>query len=60
MAVKQLSTLLQEIISKNNGNYYCINCRCSIKTQNKIKKHKGFCKNNDYCYIKMPEKGKKL
>ena len=49
--------LLREIISKDNADYYCINCLCSFRTESKLKSHENVCKNHDYCYIEMPKKG---
>ena len=60
MIVKSSSAILQKIISKNNGDYYCINCLCSFRTKNKLKTHKSFCKNHNYCYVEMAEKGKDI
>ena len=37
---KKLSALLREITSKNNGDFYCLNCRHSFRTKNKLGMHK--------------------
>ena len=42
---------------KNNGDYYCINCLHSFRTKNKLKSRENLCKNHDYCYTEMPQKG---
>ena len=42
---------------KNNGDYYCINCLHSFRIKNKLKSRENLCKNHDYCYIEMPQKG---
>ena len=34
--LKTLSSLLREITLKNNGDFYCLNCRHSFRTKNKI------------------------
>ena len=39
-AVKIVSALLRRIISKNNSNFYCLNCRHSSRTKNKLESHK--------------------
>ena len=39
-AVKRLSSLFKGITSNNNGDFYCLNCFCSYRTENKLKKHK--------------------
>ena len=43
-AVKNLSVLFKEIISKNKGDYI----------------HENVCKNHDYCHTEMPEKSKNI
>ena len=34
LAVKKLCTLLRGIISKHNGNFCCLNCLHSFRTEN--------------------------
>ena len=60
LAVKSLSALYRGITSNNNGDFYCLNCFCSYKTENKLKNHKKVCENRDYCYVEMPEEDKIL
>ena len=48
LAVKRLSGLLNEITSKHNGDFYCLNCLHSYRTENKLKRHEKVCKNYDY------------
>ena len=38
-AVKSFSALFRKITSNNNGDFYCLNCFCSYRTENKLKKH---------------------
>ena len=57
---KNLSSSLQEIESKRNGDYYCVNCLHSFRTEKKPKTHKNVCKNHEYCYREMPEEGKHI
>ena len=59
LAVKSLSTLFRGITSKHEGDFYCLNCFCSYRTENKLKKHKKVCKNYDYCYVEMSKEGNK-
>ena len=40
--------------------YYCLNCFQLYTTENKLKKHKNFCENHDYCYVEMPEEHNKI
>ena len=42
------------------GDFYCLNCFCSYRTENKLKKHKKVCENHDYCYVEMPKEDKIL
>ena len=48
---KKLSALFCEITSKHDGDFYCLNCLYSFRTENKLKEHENVCKNHDYCYI---------
>ena len=52
---KKLSALFCEITSKHDGDFYCLNCLYSFRTENKLKEHENVCKNHDYCYIEMPK-----
>ena len=54
LAVKSLSRLLRGINSNHDGDYYCLNCFHSYRTENKLNAHKKICKNNEYCNIEMP------
>ena len=54
LAVKSLSRLLRGITSNHVGDYYCLNCFHSYRTENKINAHKKICGNNEYCNIEMP------
>ena len=54
LAVNQLSTLLRRITSKHHGDFYCLNCLHSFRTENKLKSHEKVCKNKDFCGIVMP------
>ena len=40
LAAKKLSLLLKGITSKNNGDFYCLNCLHSFRTKNKLESHK--------------------
>ena len=60
LVVKDLSALFREITSKHEGDFYCLNCFCSCRTKNRLKKHKKVCENHDYCYVEMPEEDNKI
>ena len=53
LAVKSLSRLLRGITSNHDGDYYCLNCFHSYRTENKLNAHKKVCENHDYCNIEM-------
>ena len=54
LAVKNLSASFRGILY-NNGNFYCLNCFHSFRTENKLKKHKNLCENHGYCYVEIPK-----
>ena len=60
LAVKSLSALYRGVTGNNNGDFYCLNCFCSYRTENKLKKHKKVWENDDYCYVEVPEEGNKI
>ena len=60
LVVKDLSALIREITSKHEGDFYCLNCFCSYRTEIRLKKHKKVCENHDYCYVEMPEEDNKI
>ena len=60
LPVKRLSALFRGITSKHEGYFYCLNCFQSYTTENKLKNHKNFCGNHDYCYVEMPEEYNKI
>ena len=60
LAVKSLPALFRGITSNNNGDFYCLNCFCSYRTESKLKKHKKVSKNDDYCYVEIPEEDNRI
>ena len=55
-----MTALFRGIISKHEGDFYCLNCFQSYTTESKLKKQKKVCKNYDYCYVEMPKKDNKI
>ena len=53
LSIKILSILLREIKSKHHGDFYCLSCLHSFRTENKLKSHEKVCKNKDFCGIVM-------
>ena len=59
-AVKSLSVLLRGITSNHNGDFYCLNCFHSCRTEKKLKKHERVCNDHVYCYVEMLDEGNKI
>ena len=59
-AVKRLSGLLTGVTGNNNGDFYCLNCFHSYRTEDKLEKHKNICENHDYCRVEMPNEDNKI
>ena len=57
--IRSLSRSFRGITANNNGDFYCLGCLHSFRTDNALKRHERLCDNNDYCYVKMPTKDKK-
>ena len=56
-----MSSLVREITSKHQGDFYSLNCLHSFRTENKLIFHTKVSKNKDFCEIAMSsEKGKIL
>ena len=60
LVVKNLSRLLRGISSNHDGDYYCLNCFHSYRTENKLNANKKICENHDYCNIEMPSPNKNV
>ena len=45
LAVKNLSAMLRRIMSKYNGDFYCLNCLHSLRTKSKRKYQIKVCEN---------------
>ena len=48
LAVKNLSALLRGIASKDDGDFFCLNCLHSFKKKSKLKSQKKVCENKDF------------
>ena len=60
LAVKSLCALFGGITSNNNGDFFCLNCFCLYRAENKLKKHNKLCDNYDYGYVEMSEEDNKI
>ena len=54
IVVKSLSKLLRGVSSNHDGNYCCLSCFRSYRTENKLNAHKKVCENHKCCNIEMP------
>ena len=52
--IRSLSRFFRGITSNLCGDFYCLNCLHSFRTDNALKKHERLCDNNDYCNVEMP------
>ena len=52
--IRNLSRLLRGITSNHNGDFYCLNCLHSFRTDNVLKRHEKWRDNNNYCNAEMP------
>ena len=53
-SIRSLSRLFRGITSNHHGDFYCLNCLHSFRTDNALKRHERLCDNNDYCNVEMP------
>ena len=60
LAVKELFTLLRGITPKHHGDFYCLNCLNSFRTENKLKSHEKVYKDKDFSGIVIPSEKDKL
>ena len=51
--IKSLSRLFRGITLNNNGDFHCLGCLNSFRTDNKVKRHERLCNNHDYCHGEM-------
>ena len=57
--IRSLSRLFRGITAHFNGEFYCLGCLHSFRTDNALKRHERLCGNNDYCHVEMPTKDDK-
>ena len=48
---KKLLALLTGITSRNNDDFYYLNCLHYFRTKNKLESHKSVCENKDFCNV---------
>ena len=57
LSLKQLPALLKGTTSKHQGDFCCLKCLKSHKSQ---KSHKILCRDKDFCNIVMPSEDTKI
>ena len=55
IAIKSVPALLRDVTSKHHGDFYCLNCFHSYRTEKKLNEHEDLCIKNAFGAIKMPE-----
>ena len=53
---RSLSRLFRGITVNHHGDFYCVNCLHSFRTNNALKRHERLCGNNDYCHAEIPSR----
>ena len=48
-----LPRLFRGITANNNGDFYCLGCLHSFRTDSVLKRHERLCDNNDYCHVEI-------
>ena len=54
--IRSLPRLFRGITANHNGDFYCLNCLHSFRTDNALKRHDRLCDNSDYFHVEMPTK----
>ena len=52
--------MLRGIISKNNVEFYCLNCLHSFRTKNKLESHNKVCENKDFRKVVISSEDTKI
>ena len=60
LTITSISRLFRGVASNNNGDFCCLNCLHSYRTENALKNHERLWNNYDYCKTLMPTKGKNI
>ena len=50
---------MRGITANHNGDFNCLNCLYSFRTDNALKRHERLCDNNGYCHVEMPTENNK-
>ena len=60
LAVKTLSALLRGLKFNHYGDFFCLNCLHTFRTQSKLESNKKACENKDFCNVIMPSEDAKI
>ena len=55
-----LSAPYRGVTSNHNGDFYCLGCLHSYRTDNALKTHERLYGKHDYCKVIMPSKDTKI
>ena len=58
--LSSLSRLFRGIASNNNGDFHCLGCLHSYRTDNTLKKHERLCETHYHCGIVVPAEDKNI
>ena len=58
--IKCLSALYRGVTSNHDGDFRCLGCLHSHRTDNALKKHERLCSKHDYCDTRIPSGGKNI
>ena len=56
LAVKKLPAILKEITFKHYGDFYCLNCLNSFRTENKPKSNEKLCQHKNFFGLQCHQK----
>ena len=55
--IRSLPRFFRRIRENHHGDFYCLNCLHSSRTDNALKRHEILRDYNDYCNVEMPTQG---
>ena len=55
-----MSALLRGRTSKNNDDFYCLNCLHSFRKKTKLESDKKACENKDFCNVMISSEDTKI
>ena len=52
--------IIGKILSKCDGDRFCLNCFCDFQADEKLKEHEKSCRNHHYAQLEIPAKFKRF